>query len=101
MGELNINLLGTSFAVKSQEDNEYLQKLYNYYKEIIEIIQRSGKEHEPIKISILAGITLVDELYKAKKQYITCDTELKADGTNNAEAEKLTLEMIKKINSVL
>ena len=40
MGLLQINVLGSSFAIQAKEDDEYLKKLLSYYKQIIAEIDR-------------------------------------------------------------
>ena len=90
MGRLQVNILGTSFSVQAREDEEYLKKLLSYYKEITDTISSSGNLRDPMQISILAGITLVDELYKAKGQ-----------NAESNEAERLTMEMIEQITKAL
>ena len=41
MGLLQINVLGSSFAIQAKEDDEYLKKLLSYYKQIIAEIEKS------------------------------------------------------------
>jgi len=101
MGKLQVNMLGTSFTVRAKEDDEYLQKLYSYYKEIIGTISVNKKLSDPVQVSVLAGITLVDELLKAKMQ--NQSKELSDENESDAEelASRLTMEMIEKIDEVL
>ena len=66
MGKLKIDLLNTSFTIQANEDSEYLDKLYGYYKRIIEDVKQIDSVKTPLQISILAGIMLCDELYKEK-----------------------------------
>ncbi|HAK69678.1 MAG TPA: cell division protein ZapA [Treponema sp.] len=101
MGKLQVNMLGTSFTVRAKEDDEYLQKLYSYYKEIIGTISVNKNLSDPVQVSVLAGITLVDELLKAKMQ--NQSKELSDENESDAEelASRLTMEMIEKIDEVL
>ena len=97
MGTLKIELLGTSFSIKASEDDNYLKKLLGYYKNIVNEIQKSGMLKSELHISILAGIMLCDELDKEKsKSSVSQKTSL-----SNEKAEKLTSEMIKKLDQVL
>ena len=100
MGTLQIDLLGTSFSIKATEDDQYLEKLLGYYKKIIEEIQKSGMLKEKLHVSILAGIMLCDELYKekSKKSLSQGDPHPQA---YDEKAEKLTAEMIKKLDKAL
>ena len=76
MGKLVIDVLGTSFSAQADEDDEYLEKLSSYYKEITSTIKKSTNLQDPMKISILAGITLVDELYKEKQKNFILSSNL-------------------------
>src|SRR5574344_910513 len=99
MGKLQIDILGASFAVQAKEDDAYLQKLLGYYKEITDSIQKAGNLKNTVQISILAGITLVDELYNEKQRNASIEKSL--SGTDEAKAEQLTMEMIDKIDRAL
>jgi len=99
MGTLQIDILGTSFAIQAKEDSAYLENLLAYYKQVSEQIEKNTGLTDPIKKSILAGIMLCDELYKEKKK--NSETLGKPTNDDLFEAEKLTLQMIEKINTVL
>ena len=99
MGSLQIDLLGSSFAIKANEESAYLEKLLGYYKGITEEVKKTGGLTKPVEIAIMSGITLVDELYKEKSK----NAKL-LNGTNYAdeeEAERLTLRMIDRIDKAL
>lgn len=96
MGKLRIDVLGASFAVQANENDEYLKKLLSYYRQITDAIQGSAQVGDPLQTSILAGLTLVDELYKSKKQNYSYDKVIHDD-----EAERIAMEMIEKIDEVL
>ncbi len=99
MGKLKVNLLGANFSVSAQEDSEYLTRLLDYYSQITKTFQNSGKIKDPLKISILSGIALVDELYNEKKKNAELEQKLKTDKQN--QAEKITDEIIKSLDKVL
>ena len=99
MGSLQIDLLGSSFAIKANEESAYLEKLLGYYKRITEEIKKTGGLTKPVEIAIMSGITLVDELYKEKSKNV----KLSKDGqsTDDEEVERLTLRMIDRIDKAL
>ena len=39
MGKLKIDMLGTSFTIQANEDNQYLEKLLGYYKRITDDVK--------------------------------------------------------------
>lgn len=106
MGKLHINLLDTSFTIQASEDSEYLEKLLGYYERIVKDVQKIDSVKTPLQTSILSGIMLCDELYKAKTNLISMkDRENSEDNTeqdlNSAEIEEHTKKMIEKIDKVL
>ena len=99
MGSLQIDVLGTSFAIQANEESAYLKKLLDYYKRIAEQIEESGSLKNSLQVAILTGITLCDELYKEKSKKQQIAHQLVND--DDSEAERLTIEMIKKIDQAL
>lgn len=104
MGLLQIDILGTSFSIKASESDEYLKKLLKYYKKITNQIEKSGMMKNTVHISILAGIMLCDELYKEKSKSAKLLHRLNSSGSSypeEIEAEKITAELIKKLDDAL
>ncbi len=108
MGKLQINLLGTSFTIQANEDEEHLQKLLGYYSRIVEDVSKIDSIKTPLQTSILAGIMLCDEVYKEKsnvvamkKQGAGAQATATANDEESAELERRTIAMIDKINRVL
>ena len=69
MGSVSISLLGTSFKLRAQEDSLHLQRIVDYYSKIVSQVESSVSERDPLKLSILAGIMVIDELFTNNKQY--------------------------------
>lgn len=102
MGLLKINLLGSSFAIKAQEDDEYLEQLLQYYKQITCEIEKSDNIKDTKQIAILAGILICDELYKEKEKSFKLTCQLEENNIKqDSEISKLTDNMISKIEKVL
>ncbi|NLK45372.1 MAG: cell division protein ZapA [Treponema sp.] len=98
-GTLQINLLGTSFSIQADEDSLYLEKLLSHYRKTVEELIRSTELKEPLKIAILAGIMITDEL--AKERQNIPDTDTLMVNAELSEAEKIVLQLTKKIDQVL
>lgn len=106
MGLLQINLLGSSFALSAKEDDEYLKKLLSYYKQIIDEIQKSDNLKDPKQTAILAGILLCDELYKEKEKNAHLRKALESNENstlknNSDDIDKIASDLISKIEKVL
>lgn len=94
-GNLQIDLLGTSFAIQADEKNEYLNVLYNHLKKTLTKVEATSGLEDPLKIALISGILLTDELYKERmKRSDNGSLDL-------SEAEKLTLSMISRIDQVI
>ena len=106
MGKLQINLLGTSFTIQANEDDEHLQKLLGYYSRIVQDVSQIDSVKTPLQTSILAGIMLCDEVYKEKSNAVAMEKNQTQnaqplDDEESAEIERRTIALINKINKVL
>ncbi len=63
---VRVELLGASFVIQTDESREYVESLIAYLRSKIETVRSSSKVDDPLKASILAGIFLVDELYRER-----------------------------------
>ena len=100
MGKLQIDVLGTSFSIKANEDDDYLNKLLGYYKRIAKQIEDTSSLDNPLQISILAGIMLCDDLSKEKGRNAKFQAALQKNETDE-QADKITRSLIEKIDKVL
>lgn len=93
---LSVQLLGTSFSLKSTENLDYLKEVVAYYEGKIEETRRGVALQDPLKIALLTGIVLADELLKEKSRQSGVLSAPEAD-----EAERITRALIDKIDSIL
>jgi len=81
---LAVNILGSSFTVQSNGDIQHLQRVVHYLEKKVEEIQRKYEQNatqDPVKISLLAGLNIVDEL-------------LRTGGVETVDSEAVELERI-------
>ena len=93
---LEVNILGSSFTIQSSGDPEYLQRVANYLKNKVQEIQQKYADNttqDPIKISLLAGLNVVDELFRCQGR--------EPSGTDNGEIESITERLIDTIDRSL
>jgi cell division protein ZapA (FtsZ GTPase activity inhibitor) len=64
---MKIQLLGTSFSIESDEDPQYLNQVIRQFEQKIEEIRKSVSTKDPLKIAILAGILISDEVVKLRE----------------------------------
>lgn len=99
-------MLGTSFTIQANEDNQYLEKLLGYYKRITDDVKNIDSIKSSLQVAILSGIMICDELYKEKQNKIALENDVfvsqnPEDSKNSDEIQRITLEMIQKIDKVL
>ncbi len=91
-----IRLLGSSFSLKVDEDPAYFSKLIKFIETKFSGIQEEMSVHDPLRVAILSCILITDELFKEKDKNRNSLSDKEA-----AEVEKMTLEIIKLIDSAL
>ena len=106
MGRLKIDMLGTSFTIQANEDNQYLEKLLGYYQRITDDVKTIDSIKSPLQVAILSGIMICDELYKEKQNKIALENgenvpQISENSMDSEEIQRITLEMIKKMDKVL
>lgn len=106
MAVIQINILGTSFALKAQEELPYLEKIRDYYKNVCDEIQKNDGIQDQKQAAVLAGILIADELFKEKQKAIESKDAAQKSGAESdpladLEADRLTKSMIEKIDRAL
>ena len=91
--DLRISILGTSFSISAKEESSYLEELLNYFRQAVDNTQKATGLQDPLKVAILTGFLLCDELKKLQKQ----DLQL----LESREAEALLLDMIRRMDLAL
>jgi cell division protein ZapA (FtsZ GTPase activity inhibitor) len=103
--EICLDILGTSFTITADEDEEYLNKVLSQYRAAVKNTQNISGIKEPLNVAILTGFILCDEFNKVKQRL---DDELEAKGAlkdednwENQEVEDRTLRLISKLEQAL
>lgn len=86
---VRVELLDASFTIQTDESKEYVESLIAYLGSKIETVKASSKVDDPLKASILAGIFLVDELYRERVDAQARPSQGVADVDIGAVAERL------------
>jgi len=93
--DLLIEVLGTNFTISAEETPEYLNMLLEKYRRTIENVKQTTGLKDPLKIAVLTGFLLCDDLQKAGSAPATVKKE------EQGEAERLTQGMISKLNEIV
>lgn len=108
MGKLDIKLYNADFTIHSEKDDEYLKKIYNYYKKVAKETEKVSSIKSSLQVAILTGISICDELYTEKEKRIAKEITGEESQNQTEENDEISdkiqnraLEMIKKIDKVL
>ena len=94
---LSVNVLGTSFNLEADQESDYVQSIYDYYLSVLEKSKETSDVDDPLKIAIIAGLLLSDEVFKARLETTGSVTDPKAF----LDMETTTMRMIEKIDDVI
>jgi cell division protein ZapA (FtsZ GTPase activity inhibitor) len=85
--DLLINVLGASFSITAGEDPAYLDEVLAQYQVAVANTQGISGMKGPLKVAILTGFLLCDEINKIKQQVE--EDRSKADLQRTAEVQEL------------
>jgi cell division protein ZapA (FtsZ GTPase activity inhibitor) len=94
-GQLKIDVLGTSFTIQADENPIYLKSVLSYLQRKVNSVQSTVPVEDPLKIAILAGFELVDELFKERRRSGATMPSPDLD-----ELEEITVRLIDKLNKI-
>jgi cell division protein ZapA (FtsZ GTPase activity inhibitor) len=92
-----LDILGTSFSIITDEDRAYLEKILEQYKTEIENIQNVSGLKDPLKIAVLTGFSLSDEIFRLRRDLR--EKTLREDEAG--EIERRAVGLIARIDQVL
>ena len=90
---VDIQVLGTSFKIQVNEDPEYMERILEHLKTVINKVELTTSIKDPLKTAILSSVFVIDELYKLK--------ENSSDPSIEKEVSELTEKIISCIDNVL
>jgi cell division protein ZapA (FtsZ GTPase activity inhibitor) len=99
VNDLRLKILGSSFTITADEDPEYLEEIFRRYSEAVETTKKTTGLTDPIKIAILTGFLLSDEIFRLKKH--AAPSQPLRNGGETEEAERLAMDLIARIDEAL
>ena len=68
MGAVEVYILGQKYTIKGDAPEEYIQQLASYVQDKIKEVYNNSPSITPVKASILAAITIADELHRLRNE---------------------------------
>jgi cell division protein ZapA len=78
-GRADVEILGQRLSVRGRGTPEYIQELAEYLNGRIQTVRDQARVFDPLRLSLLAGLHVVDELYRSRE----------AEGTRGADPQVL------------
>ena len=100
-GKISFDILGASFSISADENEEYLKKVLEQFNEAVKNTQNISGINEPINVAILTGFLLCDEINKIKQRYDEINRIKRQSETEFSEAEQRTFKLIESLESAL
>src|SRR5215471_16995318 len=100
--DLLINALGTSFSITASGDLAYLEEVLAQYQVAVANTQGISGMKDPLKIAILTGFLLCDEINKLKMH--AEEEQAKTTSEQNTDAQELnriTRDIIDRIDQAI
>lgn len=63
---IRIEMLGASFTIQTDESREYVESILAYLETKVDKVSNSSRVDDPLKAAILAGVYIVDELFRER-----------------------------------
>jgi cell division protein ZapA (FtsZ GTPase activity inhibitor) len=64
----NVDLIGPTFTIQTDESLDYMQSLVLRLRERLGALKESTKASDPLRLSVLLNITLMDEMLRAREK---------------------------------
>jgi cell division protein ZapA (FtsZ GTPase activity inhibitor) len=94
--DLRLDILGTSFSITADEEAAYLEEILAQYRVAVEKTQSISNLKDPLKIAVLTGFLLCDEVRKLRDR-----NNAEGAGTEAQAAEELTMNLIARLDEAL
>jgi cell division protein ZapA (FtsZ GTPase activity inhibitor) len=66
-GRADVEILGQRLSVRGRGTPEYIHELADYLNGRIQTIREQARIFDPLRLSLLAGLHVVDELYRCRE----------------------------------
>ena len=66
-GRADVEILGQRLSVRGRGTPEYIHELAAYLNGRIQTVREQARVFDPLRLSLLAGLHVVDELYRCRE----------------------------------
>lgn len=66
-GRAEVEILGQRYTIRGEASPDYIRRVAAYLDGKIQEVRRGAGVKEPIRLSVLAGLHIADELFRARE----------------------------------
>ena len=66
-GQIRVNIFGTEYTLRSDDNENYIKEIARYLDEKMREVDKGNSIKSSSKISVLAALNVVDELFQERK----------------------------------
>jgi cell division protein ZapA (FtsZ GTPase activity inhibitor) len=74
-GRADVEILGQRLSVRGRGTPEYIHQLAAHLNGRIQTIKEQARVFDPLRLSLLAGLHVVDELYRSRETAVERETD--------------------------
>ena len=72
---IEVEIFGQSFTVTSEDEEGYVRKIASYVDQRMRQIGETAKTNVPLRVAIMAALSIADEYYKASQREVEIQRE--------------------------
>jgi cell division protein ZapA len=95
---IRVEMLGASFTIQTDESREYVESILAYLGTKVDKVSSSSHVDDPLKAAILAGVYIIDELFRERVEN-SVSTGL--SGKDHDEISAVAQRLIARIDDTL
>jgi len=69
-GRADVEILGQRLHIRGQGSPEYIRELADYLSARAQIVRDQARVYDPLRLSLLAGLHVVDELHRVRAREV-------------------------------
>ena len=89
-----VDILGSSFTIRSDESPEHMEQLIEHFSSCVSQSRRAMPQADSLRIAILSGLNITDELFKTRSEII-------ATGQNSKDTSAILSRLIAVIDRTI
>ena len=87
-GRADVEILGQRLSVRGRGTPEYIHELADYLNGRIQTVRDQSRVFDPLRLSLLAGLHVVDELYRSRESERSARVDARGTGGTAARSRQ-------------